>query len=165
MANRMKIIEYFDSLINEVDIKAEKLLELYHVENLQQLINNTRQLFINEIELIKNFNLSNLSNNEDENFTENDTIEDRLYKKYCFTLDKHLKKYFDLAFENSVQEKIREKFGFLIVTDAYISKHKLSLFRELLSYGSDSDDEIDENNSESKESNIFNHDLKYLKVI
>lgn len=79
MTDRLKIIDYFEGFINEVDLKAETLLtqmpEQYH-----QHIMNKRKSFIDEIEQVKQYNLSNL--NEDEK----STSEEKLFKKYCFSL-------------------------------------------------------------------------------
>ena len=78
MAERLQLIDYFDSLTNEVDLTAEtlfpKIPEQYH-----EYINVKRQTFIDEIEQVKAYNLSNLSDESDK--------PDFMFKKYCFFLN------------------------------------------------------------------------------
>lgn len=161
MSIRLQVIDYFDALINEVDIKAEKLLKLLYdniqvaVENrqtLQAIINERRRLFIDEIETIKQFNVSNLNDDDASEF-----------KKYAFILDKYdmnVSQYENLSttqanFNPVVNEFIKEidqKFGLLVlIDDGSPCDASMSMFKELLSYGNQiCEDPEDDDHTKSK---------------
>lgn len=146
MSKRLKIIDYFDSLINEVDLKAEKLLKhlpTYEDQDHRNRIHYKRKLFIDEIEKIKNFNLTST---DEQNAVEDDEY---IFKKYCFILDKrhmNVRLYIKQKWvpKYGIEEEfeddnylivIDEKFGFLIVMeDGFVSEEKLNAFKELLTY-------------------------------
>lgn len=143
MTHRLEIIEYFDSVVNEIDLKAEILLEkipeCYH-----ELVNCKRQLFLDEIEQTKAYNLSHL--NEDANIWNKES----LFKKYCFLVDMdklngHRFASFDrelfyqtrqanIKAEQFFKEMIDKDFGILIVVDGYLSDRKIFLFKDALRF-------------------------------
>lgn len=157
MTNRLKIIDYFEWLIDQVDIKAESLLKCIpddedNDNRLKNDIEHRRSSFIDECKRLKEHNLNNL------NVSSND--EQSLFSKYCIILDKfdlNMKAYTknQLAADKSQTSdfdydrfklRIEQTFGYLIVLDGYLDETKLYMFKKLLACGMlDSVSEEDEN--------------------
>lgn len=159
------MIDYFDTLIDEVDFKAEKLLAKFtanYKENINEqqkslgnLINKRRNLFIETIEGLKRHNIECLNKRRKLDCEQNcnEQIDgENIFNKYCFILDKY---DFDIAnsttnaddLNQSDLDYIDENFGYLIVIeDGYVSERKLSLFKEIIFNGYlflfESEDEI-----------------------
>lgn len=144
MSGRLQIIEYFDALINEIDLKAETLL-IQIPKEYHEYIDDKRQSFIREVDQIKQFNLLNL-NEVDELLNQQS-----LFKKYCFLLDMekmtghrfisydkeryYEKRLKNLKLNHFFTEIIDKSFGVLIILlDGYLSDEKVSLFKELLHF-------------------------------
>jgi hypothetical protein len=109
---RMQIVDYFDSLINQIDLKAEQLL--IELPSDHEFINSKRAEFIHEIKQIEAYNLNNLNENEP------------VFKKFAFIIDQNeLGTYADLS-------QIDSKFGYLVKMDRFITPGSLECFREAL---------------------------------
>lgn len=106
MIEKIKIIEYFDAVINEVDISAEILILNETCEKIIEKANSTRKKFIDIIKSIQDFNLECLNSKQIYD-PENDRL---LFKKYCFLLDVNLSK-------NAGEKSL----GVLIVINGYIN--------------------------------------------
>lgn len=147
MSKNLKIIDYFDSLANQVDIKANKLLTEFSLLNQQKipnedqlivnLINQRRKSFIATIENIKQHNFEFFKDPIDQNDDENP-----IFDKFCFILDKFfMKEYiskldvFDgILYSNEFH--INATFGYLIVVeDGCLTEKELALFKEIIYYG------------------------------
>lgn len=147
MSKRLQIIDYFDRLVNELEIKAEYVLnQLTGITtaelrlDLKKRVIDRLKSFVDEIERVQSFNLKNLPENDDDNEALNPA---EIYAKYCFLLDKYdmnVRKYetdncAKLTTESNLRMMIDETFGYLIVTDAHVADSRLDMFKELLSYG------------------------------
>lgn len=145
MTQKLQIIDYFDSLINDIDLKAERLLTKIP-ESYQEYVNVKRRSFIDEIELIKQYNLSNF-----ESYDSPESLrKEQLFMRYCFCLDMdqmnghrfisdRIENYYeerqeDMKVDELFNEIINKAFGILIILDGYLSDEKLSLYRELLHF-------------------------------
>lgn len=136
MAEQLLIIDYFDSLIDEVDFKTEKIITQF--PHCKEVINQKRQLLIDEIESIKTYNL----NEAIKQGHVSSLSKERLFKQFCFIVDRYdtdLRCYSSVECQQSAEYTetiIDESLGHLIVMqDGYLSERKLSLFKELLCYG------------------------------
>lgn len=185
MTNRLKVIEYFEALVNEVDLKAEYLLDKYVSNNhenvdeekkqLEEQINERRHLFIDTIEQLKTHNLNFLDVNND--YTQPDDNE-KIFDKYCLILDKY-----DIEMENvkitnveftsqdsaqilnSYAKDINETFGYLvIVEDGVLIEQKLALLREIIFHGNFSKNESKEK-IENKQNNNFYQTIANSKTL
>lgn len=185
MTNRLKVIEVFEALVNEVDLKAEYLLDKYVSNNhenvdeekkqLEEQINERRHLFIDTIEQLKTHNLDFLDVNND--YTQPDDNE-KIFDKYCLILDKY-----DIEMENvkitnveftsqdsaqilnSYAKDINETFGYLvIVEDGVLIEQKLALLREIIFHGNFSKNESKEK-IENKQNNNFYQTIANSKTL
>lgn len=144
MVERLEIINYFNDQINEIDLKAEHLLTRI-AQDYHGYIDAKRKLFIDEIEHVKAFNLSNLNAEDEKPLTK-----DKIFKRYCFLLEmdkinRHRmistkKRNFlyqrqeNMNIGQLFNEMIDSYFGVLIVLDGYLSDRKVDLFKELLHF-------------------------------
>lgn len=130
MNELFKISDYFDMLVNEIDLKSERLLNLIDTESYnfkekwKMLINERRICFINEIEAVQRFSSSRVGS----------------LLPYCFILDKtnmNLCNY--LQYSDSDAELrllIDETLGFLILlSDGCLDEQEMILFKHLLRSG------------------------------
>lgn len=141
MTLRLQIINYFDSLVDRFDLKAEQLLSQLPDEDenkkfrLREIVNERRRRSIAEIEACKRFNLDNFNDAVD-------TSAEKMFKKYCFVISnsdvdftRYLNcydNYFLLDEPINMDIIINETFGYLIQLDTYVSDRKLHLLRQLL---------------------------------
>ncbi len=103
----MQIVDYFDLLINQVDLKAETLLmEKYPVE--PAWINVTRSELIDEIKRIEAFDLQNLSDGE------------AIFKKFAFFIDRNQ------------LSGVANEFGYIVKIGRFVSSESLNFFRAVL---------------------------------
>jgi Leucine-rich repeat (LRR) protein len=93
--SRLKIVDYFDGVINKIDLKSEVAL-LNQGKN-ETLVNTQRLKLIEKIKEIEKFNLASLVSAADEPFA-----------KYCFLIEKI-----------GLRDKINEPFGFLIILEDF----------------------------------------------
>lgn len=120
---RLNIAEYFDSLVNQIDINVEKLVLNQHLSDELSLdqkndLHSIRNIYMNEINKIKNFYLQNPL--QLKNLTENEIINENSLKlnyEFCLLIDLNLFNYYN--------EKLN-KVGVLVVTDFYLSQTMIS---------------------------------------
>jgi hypothetical protein len=129
--NKIKIVDYFAGLINQLDLKVETLLiENELDENLTSCINKLRDTFINEIRYVEAYNLRSLSDMEigpDEALTESD-----LFTKFCFFI-KHVEKKEKKTFY--INQLAEQEIGLrLVVTDRYLDNLQIKCCETLVNY-------------------------------
>lgn len=138
--SKLYIIQYFDDLINQIDINAEYQLLAFSTVEHQNKINTTRNGLINEINTIKKYNLDSLNRHEiQENIKYDFIIKDiqatrMLFKKFCFFINPETFNYFKDEFND---------LGFLVVTDFYLSENEINyimylfrlfIFKQIMHY-------------------------------
>jgi hypothetical protein len=81
---RLKITDYFDSVINEIDLFTETLLKAnFDDETEANILNETRNELLNQVKEIEKVNLNHLNENRDallDDQTEN------VFVEFCFVL-------------------------------------------------------------------------------
>ena len=124
---RIKIVDYYESLIDKVDLKAQALIikEFSSVP----LINERKKSFTQELKnleaiCLRNFYLTNLMNYRD---VPDDVIDDMIFKTFCFIIDSK-----DLSFNEL--NNVDATFGYLVVVDKHLSREKITRYRELLKF-------------------------------
>ena len=124
---RLRIVDYFESLVNQIDLKAETLIIDLRYEKEESLINEKRKQFIDEIKQIEDFNLRNLNNLNVENLSllSEEEANDKVFAKFCFIVYKSCMEFSNLS-------QIDSTLGFLILLEKYIRKDKLQRYKELL---------------------------------
>jgi hypothetical protein len=127
---RMKLVDYTDSLVNQVDLKAEILL-LEQRPN-ETAINGKRQMFIDAIKQVEAFNLKHvesldLTGISAELLTDEIGVNELIFKQFCFILDQQ-----DLDLNHLSKEDAT--FGCLIVVGKFLSNQSLNCYRELLKF-------------------------------
>ncbi|CAF0723294.1 unnamed protein product [Brachionus calyciflorus] len=95
------VSEYYESLINGIDIHTEKLISFANLTEIELTnVNSTRSKYLNEISKIKEENLSHLESNKQDN----SNMEFIFQPKFCFfipRLDTELKLPYTLPFDIS----------------------------------------------------------------
>jgi hypothetical protein len=131
---RLSVVNHFDNLVNEVDLKVETFLidERLPLARRQQL-NQTRDVFIEKIKQIEAYNLHQLQTLELEKAKSlaGDELNLVLFKKFCFLIDPSSIK----MRKESIEKKFESvDLGYLIVIDKYLASYQLELYKELLRY-------------------------------
>jgi hypothetical protein len=156
---RLRLVSYFEDLVNDLDIKCETLLAINQSpkdERARANINKTRDRFLACIDAVKSECLD-WFNRVSVNVVAVDASaidEHALFKKYCFVLERKAIELSEVAVESPLL------LGFLIVTDEYVSSDELSILKTVLriSFGNDDliesvfnfeqDDSIDDEGSD-----------------
>ena len=126
---RLRIVSYFDDLINSVDLKAEQALGKEDTEEAEMdQVNERREEIISRVRQVQDHNLAHLDKTykkeEFERRTETE-IDNRLFHKFCFFIN---------AFRNINYASIVDRiFGHFVVVDRFVREDTLAAFRELLS--------------------------------
>jgi hypothetical protein len=124
---RTKIIDYYDSLIDEVENRAKQLA----VEEFSMMgkISERRDTFTQELKslettCLREFYLTNLSHYRDldENATDH-----MIFKTFSFLVNRD-----DLTLDG--MSTIDATFGYLVVIDKHLPVEKMLRYREFLSY-------------------------------
>ena len=115
--HKIRIIEEFNEVINQVDINAETILLRIHQnvvtrQLIEEEITKSRNLLIDQINLIKKINLDNLKKTTYTSENQFEEIQDNLLK-YCVYLDSETVRSFTFN---------EDRLGILLVTDFYISE-------------------------------------------
>lgn len=127
---RIFINDYFDKIKNELDIKIAKINSSpnnFNKEENEEL-NKLYTSFIDEIEEIKQYNLSSLE--ETNNFltdnadNDDDNTKKALFKKFCFLID------LNEAKKSKNWNPSRTK---LVISDFYVNERNQSLYKSYLS--------------------------------
>lgn len=185
---KIEIIEYFDNLINRIDISAETLLELIlddeDADNvIKNKINTRRICFIDKIEALKNYNLTLLNENKEMR----QVTKEKMFARYCFILNKHdvnIRKYLtsngkeeeyiqkDQFYGKNIDLIINETFGVLIILDSFLPDWKLDLYKELLNLLDSNNDkqtndnkDLNENTQSTFNSSIFEANCQVQVII
>ena len=130
LSPRFEIVDYFDSLINKIDIDAEMKIALLEksrnvnsFESLKQ-INAIRNKYLEIIKQIQSINLD-IYERDKEN---NDLILDHLKKSDRVKRNKVLFKKFCFYLNNqSLETYSKNSLGLLVVLDWYLSENDLNL--------------------------------------
>ena len=126
---KLRIVEYFDSIISEVDCKAETLLVT--LQNEQQLINEKRKAYIDEIKHIEEANLVHLSRLDLKSISDEhdeERVNEKIFPVFCFLIS-DMKCFAENKIDYS---EVDIAFGYLIILDQYFSKEKLSIYKEFV---------------------------------
>ena len=130
---RLKIVDYHDCLINEIDIKVETLLtNKVYEEDQRHSLNKKREEFIKRIKEVEASNLDNFNTNlvndlgSLEGLSEND-LDKRLFKRFCFIVQ-------ESSLENNYPTLIDAIFGYLIIVDEFLSKETLILYKQFVMF-------------------------------
>jgi hypothetical protein len=116
---KLKLVDYFDGLINEIDLRAEELL----VENnkssgpCKDKINSFRNSLISKIKEIESFNLSKIQNAHTPEFSQS-----------CFVI---YNKEFEFLSES---ELVDGNFAYLIITDRHFTPENVTVYKNLLGF-------------------------------
>lgn len=124
---RLRITNYFENLMDQVDIKRQDLMvrEHKHVDQ----INAKRDMLYAELKrlqttALRNFYLTNLNNYKD---LSDEVIDDMIFKTFGFTLDKN-----DLNL--SWLSEVDSTYGYLVVLDRHLNQKNLSYYKEFLGF-------------------------------
>jgi hypothetical protein len=126
--NKLRIVEYFDGLINKLDKNVETAIKDNHRDDdLIARLNKQRDEFIKEIRSVEADNMSAL---KELNVSPSDKLsDDKLFPKFCFFLkfpEKIEKQMY--CYEELVEQEIGLK---LIVTDKYLSEGQVECFEAM----------------------------------
>jgi hypothetical protein len=122
---RLNLVDYFDGLINEVDLKAEKEIaqeteangaESKNIANLVEFINKKRLFFVDEIRTIELGNLKfvNKLNLTGLEINAPGQLNEMIFESFCFLMSKS-----------------GQSIGQLFVIDKYLPEKNLECFKEL----------------------------------
>lgn len=120
---KLYLTEYFDNMINDLDMNAEYLLISNSCNEKEiEIINELRKIYMSEIKRIKFKNIECYLNDCEEinekiykNESKiDDTIKKELFREFCFFVNTNSA----IKFENY-------KIGFLVTTDWYLSSDEI----------------------------------------
>jgi hypothetical protein len=117
---RLLVVEYFDRLINEIDLSAERSLSEVSgdASETTREINRVRNEFLKEIRSTESKCLHDLERpgfvSQLEHLKEDERLKKRLFTRFCFIIAKNKGWNFH--------------DGLLYVTDRYLSDHQIDLF-------------------------------------
>jgi hypothetical protein len=140
---RLIITDYFDALTSEIDLLIERELQVNsNDESKMSDLNKRRDVYLNEIKRVEIENINSL--NREKNID------------YLNTLDDELKLYRELfsVFSFTIEFKSLTR---LITTNSYISTQQISLYKNLLKYANQDDE--DDSNQKIDLENLFEHKL------
>ena len=111
---RLRIVDYFGSLVNRVDLEAEKLLAWCAYSNLeaQEGLNINEKVNLAHVESLK----INQLNDESSGF-----------KEFCFLL-------FQDNYQMQRATNLDARLGHLVVLNKYVTKKQMNCFKELLKF-------------------------------
>jgi hypothetical protein len=150
---KIKIFEYFDELVNKIDLKAERLLlgkqKLTNVQS--EKINRERTELIEAIRNAEQYNyhhLNSLDRAHFENKTDSELYE-IIFPKFTFLLD-----------SDEAKIESQRTLGCIVLTDKFMTVSQVALYKELISNFSDKKTRLDSSKSLliSSKNNFFNLD-------
>lgn len=134
MRNALIIDDYFESLVNQVDCKAEALInENYSITWLVDKINERRMLYNEGIRKIKEENLKKLSNKKiklDNEPRSEEELREQLFSPFCFLLDTDDINVPNEEFRLQKWTLVDRTFGYLIILPCYVKTEKLNIYRK-----------------------------------
>jgi hypothetical protein len=119
---RLGITHFFDSLINEIDLKAEQIIQSSN-SSTEQRINLIRDAFLSQIKEVEESNLRNVDSLIASNKI--DAFESKLFKKTCFVLDKN-----ELPKASTKLSDI--DLGILVITNGHMDYDEIDIFRNVM---------------------------------
>jgi hypothetical protein len=145
MTNRVKLSDYFDGLVSDLDLQVELYIKKnIHCQRLVDEVNATRNVYIAEIRSCEAYNMSLLNVNNDSVLEEssqqtkqpnkpesamNVTVVDEnastelLFKRFCFIIE---------LYKDSVEN---EHFSWrLFSTDRFLKPGEITSFQEMLKF-------------------------------
>ena len=128
---RLKIVDYFSSCINTIDLRVEIYLKQHDKDSEKDLakVNNLRNECLHEIKEIERFNLKNLETVELSELKrcemDPEKINKLIFKNFCFIISQE-----DLA--NLKLRSDASVFGYLFLVDGYLAKQEIFYFISLL---------------------------------
>jgi hypothetical protein len=128
-ALQAKIKDYHSRLVKQVELKATNLKanEITRVDYIEK----KRLEFVLQIEHCELMNLKHLSETNINQFlavlNDENLVYERLFKEFCFVIDKA-----DFEFTNF--DRIDATFGYLVITDKFLPRTELTIFKELFRY-------------------------------
>jgi hypothetical protein len=124
---KLKIAEYFDALVNRLDMAVETSINRNcYNEQLKCEHNKQRDAFLAEINQAQDFNLRALSKKE---IAPNQKLgNEDLFAKFCFFIDYVQKNNECINLEQQVSENIGLR---LIVTDKYLTEEQIKCYDEV----------------------------------
>jgi hypothetical protein len=126
---RLRVAEYYDLLVNQIDLKAETFLAENELRDEERtLVEGKRSHFLNEIKRIESLNFKFL---DESNFTNDELNHDEAIFKpeFCFIVSGA--ELADVAIKNSLN-RFDVAFGYLVITDKFLSAEQLACYREVL---------------------------------
>lgn len=149
---RLLIVEYFNSLCNQIDIRSEKIILQYSSSEIDiALIEKTRDHMIQTIEEIKKKNLENISIIKTEiiqilnknTLTKNEFLfyMNLIFKYFCVLVD--LESLF-------IKTKISNSLGVLVMLDGYLPIDQLKIYKKFIN-------NLNKTNSRKDSGNCFNN--------
>lgn len=128
MNNKLKIIEYYDSVVNEIDVFTENYLLLNNVQTEQYLMdkaNLTREKMIKVIRQIEAQNLNDTSSRA--NLLNDNQLFD---KNFCFVVKFYSKLLTQSESETSKKDKENAQLELaLIQTDWFVPKKQIDFIK------------------------------------
>jgi hypothetical protein len=128
-ALQTKIKDYHLALVKQVELKASNLKATE--KSRADYVENKRSEFVLTIEHCELINQKHLSATNLNEFLpllkEEDLVLSKLMKEFCFFIDKS-------DYEFTSFDRIDATFGYLVITDEYMTKTQLECFKELFRY-------------------------------
>jgi hypothetical protein len=136
---KAKIAEYFNLLIDQINIVCDQLLTKQNKLNqleadeedldyVNLVIREKREMFVSLIEDVK---AENLKKFDFIDFSEEKISKEDVFKKHCFLMNK---KNFTQLFKSRNLSNIDQSFGYLIMTNQFISNEKISKLNGFWNY-------------------------------
>jgi hypothetical protein len=141
----LTVTNYFEGVVNELDLKAETLLaelsttvfttEAEHssLGAKKQNVNSIRDVFITEIRKIEKENLDRLKLLYQQQQSESmaNYKPERIFKKFCFLIDKSCFQL-ELVANNSFLKNKKFELGILIMTSEFIEADEINDLKKVL---------------------------------
>ena len=125
---RLRVVEYYDKLVNEIDLKAETFLADETYADQAEECEAKRTQFLAELKRVELLNLKFLETNSLETNSSDESI---FQPEFCFLVSAK-----DLRASKKNWSTTDSLFGYLITTDRYLSDKNLASYRQLLFFSS-----------------------------
>jgi hypothetical protein len=131
---RLQIVNYFDKLVNQLDVQTETLLNEQRLTSEEkERLNETRIKFVERIKQVEAFDLSRLESldlDELKSMSELE-VQQALFSQFCFFI--HFNGFnIELDFYN--QKLCSVYLGYLVVIDKFLSPSQLEIYKRLLEF-------------------------------
>lgn len=116
---KLNICNYFDELINNIDIITEENFLKNNSEHDNSNLNELRLTYINEIEFIKKYNIDAMKLK--------DLPQSELFRKFCFILKYKGNTNIELLLPK--KKELWYKLGQLVITNWYLENEDIQLIK------------------------------------